>query len=296
MSKFNTGSSFFKRNTYQLDIPSKPTKSTKQAKKDKSKKNINKSNRISDEDFNELMNENFEEKNKVKFIDYLNKITSCEIVDQLIREKLIGKDLVIRLESETISGSQLLKGILKNNKEPTSYNWVQPENYGLALSNILSNDSNEQLLCLFLIQDYSRTFEFPKITYKDKQVYYLKTIFQLLFTNDIIEESTFWKWQDLLVDIVDIDDDTKNKICVQTAEFFNILKLTFNEEDYVEGEGEREGEGNRKEDGNIENKNHQNVYVDESEYMTNKNTDTKLKIPEEQDYNMDDDNFNLDDI
>ena len=295
MSKFNIGSSFFKRNAYQLDIITKPTK------KDKNKKNTNKLNRISDDDFNELMKENVvEKKNEVKLIDYLDKITDSEIVEQLIREQLIGDDLVIRIESETISGSQLLKGILKKYNEPSNYDWVKPENYGLALSSILSNNTKEQLMCLLLIQDHSRSLEFPKISYKDKQVYFIKTIFQLLFTYDIIEESTFWNWQDLLVEFVDVDEDSKNKICIQVSEFFNILKLTFTDEDY---ENKDDGE-------NEKNNNHQNINNNNNNVLDkeiNKDTDEESEqefnietvnytVPEEQDYNMDDDNFNLDDL
>ena len=301
MSKFNIGSSFFKRNNYQLDIITKPSKKDKK----NTNKNLgsNKSNCVSDDDFNELMKENLEVKNKVKIIDYLDKITDSEIVEQLIREQLIGEDLVIRIESETISGSQLLKGILKKYNDPSNYNWVQPENYGLALSSVLSNNTKEQLMCLFLIQDYSRTFEFPKISYKDKPFYFLRTIFQLLFTYDIIEESTFWKWQDLLVDIVDVDEDTKNKICIQTTEFFNILKLTFTDEDY-ENEENEDNEKNNLTNNLVKNNNHQNKNDDvldneldeESEQELNKETDNKFKVPEEQDWNIDDDNFNLDDL
>ena len=292
MSKFNTGSSFFKRNSYQLDIITKPSK------KEKNKKNTNKSNRVSDDDFNELMKENVvEKKNEVKLIDYLNKITDSEIVEQLIREQLMGEDLVIRIKSDMVSGSQLLKGILKKYNEPSNYDWVKPENYGLPLSSILSNNTKEQLMCLLLIQDYSRSLGFPKISFKDKQVYFIKTIFQLLFTYDIIEESTFWNWQDLLVEFVDVDEDTKNKICIQVSEFFNILKLTFTEEDY---ENKENGE-------NEKNNNHQNINNnvldkeidketdEESEQEFNKKTD-KYTVPEEQDWNIDDDNFNLDDV
>lgn len=294
VTKYNTCSSFFKRNTYQLEIVSKPSKPSKN--KNKNKSNTNKSNRVSDDDFNELMKENVVEKNnEVKLIDHLNKITDSRIVEQLIQDQLMGEDLLNRIKYETIQGSQLLKYVLKKYNDPSNYDWVKPENYGLSLSYLLSNNTTEQLLCLFLIQDYTKSLEFPKITYKDKQVYFLRTIFQLLFTYDIIEESTFWMWQDLLVDIVDVDKDTKNKICIQTTEFFNILKLTFTEEDYE----------NKEYYENKENK--ENKEIDKNENVLDKETDIeskqdlnnridKYKVPEEQDYNMDDDNFNLDDL
>lgn len=299
MSKFNQSSSFFKRNSYQLNIITKPSKKDKNKKNSNNNLSSNRSNRVSDDDFNELMKENVEEKKiLIKFSDYLDKITDSKIVEQLIQEQLIGDNLVHRIKSEMISGSQLLKGILKKYNDPSNYNWILPENYGLALSSVLANNMNEQLICLLLIQDYSKNFEFPKISYKDKQVYYIKTIFQLLFTYDIIEESTFWKWQDLLIDFGDIDEDTKNKICIQTTEFFNILKITFTEEDYENGENEEHKEKNISIRNNYQNKldkeSDEELY-EESDKELNKKLD-KYQVPEEQDYNMDDDNFNLDDL
>lgn len=287
MSKLNAGSSFFKRNAYQLEIK---TKTSKKNKTNSNKSNSNKSNRVSDDDFNELMKENKPMvKNEIKLKKYLDEIKDSEMVEQLIQEQLIGEDLVCRIESENISGSQLLKGILKKYNTPSNYNWVQPEQYGKALSFVLSNNIQEQLMCLFLIQDYSTQFEFPKITYKDKQVYFIKTIFQLFFTLDIIEESTFWKWQDLLVDIVDIGEETKNKICIQTTEFFNILKMTFVDEDYEEKEDD-------KNDDKKLNKPNKESDSDSDSDSEKNNELNKYNIPQEQDYNMDDDNFNLDDL
>lgn len=284
MSKFNKYSSFFKRNTNQFEITIKPSK------KDKKNVNNNKLNNVSDNDFIELMKENkVEKKKEIKLSDYLDKIKDSEIVEQLIQEQLIGEDLVCRIKSENITGSQLLKGILKKYNNQSNYNWIHLEQYGQSLAYLFSDNIKEQILCLLMIQDHSRYLGFPKITFKDKQVYYLKTIFQLLFTYDIIEESSFWKWQDLLIDIVDIDEDTKNKICIQTTEFFNILKMTFTDEDYEEKE--EVIEENKK----LNNHNSDNKPSRESDFDSEKESD-KYNVPEEQDYNMDDDNFNLDDL
>lgn len=299
MSKFN--SAFFKRNTYQLNI------TTKSSKKDKKRTNnnieSNKFNNISDNDFNELMDEKEDKKDKkikqyeIKLSDYLDKIKDLEIVDQLVQEQLIGEDLICRIESEKISGSQLLKGILKKYNDPNNYNWIQSEQYGLALAFAFSNNIKEQLICLLMIQEYSRYHKFPKITYKDKQVYFLKTIFQLLFTYDIIEETTYWDWQDLLTNIIDIDEDTKNKICIQTAEFFNILKMTFTEADY-EIDGDKENGDKENDDMMVNYNNHQNKINNKKDWTDDVSDDVidEYKVPEEQDYNMDDNNFNLDDL
>ncbi len=296
MSKFTNGSSFFKRNTYQLDINCLSSKSSqKQQKKNKktsSKSNNTNNNNITDDDFNKMMEENNNSnKNNIKLSDYLSQIKSPEILNSLLEEKIIGNDLVVRIESENISGSQLLKLILNTNTDPNNYNWIELNQYGLVLQFLLRDNSREQLLCLFLIQNYSSSLGFPKITYKDKPVYFLKIIFQLLFTYDIIDESVYWEWQEILTNITDIDEKTKNTICIQTADFFNILKMTFTDEDY---EDENKDENNKQSQINIEKSINESESEDESEEESNNESD---KIPECKDYNMDDnEDFNLDDI
>jgi len=290
MSKFNsTSSSFFKRNTYQLDIKSKS--SQKQQKKNNKATNTN-SNVVTDNDFNKLMEENNNLKNNsVKLSDYLLKIDNSEVAKKIIQEQIMGSDLVDRIKYENITGTQLLKEILNKYSEPSNYEWVEPNQYGLALEFLLKDNLKEQLLCLLLTQNYSNSLGFPKINYKNKQVYFLKMIFQLLFTYDIIDESVYWEWQEVLINIVDIDENTKSTICIQTTEFFNILKMTFTDEDYETNDnGENQNDN--------QNPQLKTEKSDESEDESESEPEPdKYKVPEEQDYNMDDnEDFNLDDL
>jgi hypothetical protein len=303
MSKFNnsSSSSYFKRNVYQFDIKTKSPK-----KNQKNNNNQKNNDNISDNDFNKLMedsdydydksllnnnklNNNKSNKNDIKLINYLSKIEDSEIVNKLIEEQLVGCDLMSRIESDNITGSQLLKGILNKYNDPNIYNWIELNQYGSSLQLLLKNDLKEQLLCLLMIQNYSNSFGFPKITYKNKQVYFIKIIFQLLFTYDIIDESTFWNWNDILIDIVDIDDETKKLLCIQTTEFFNILKMTFTEDDY-ENENNENNEINKNPNYELKLDNKLNNDINRDEGKDDEDDDSeKYKVPEEQDYFMDDD-------
>lgn len=102
-----------------------------------------------------------------------------------------------------------------------------------------------------------------------------------MFTQDIIDESVYWKWHELLSMFTDVNDEIKNKLCIQTTEFFNILKMTFTDEDYENNESDEDDEENN----NNEDNDKQEA---DSEPEPEPETDDKYKVPEEQDWNMDD--------
>lgn len=297
MSKFNSTSSFFKRNnTQQLNITTKV--SQKELKKNKKLEKNNANNSISNvsaNDFDKLMEENDNPKNttknsntnktQVKMSSYLDKIIDSEILSQLIKEGIKGENLVNRIKYENVSGSQLFKTILKKYSDPNNCDWVKKEEYGDALINLIEDNFEEQLLCLVVIQNHCIQMNMPKISYKDKDMYYIKLIFQLLFTQDIIDESVYWKWYELLSTFADISEDTKNKLLIQTTEFFNILKITFTDEDYEPKENDDNNDENNKNDNN--NKNEQRL-EQESESESEQESEDKYKVPEEQDWNLDD--------
>jgi|688.fasta_scaffold448215_1 hypothetical protein len=295
MSKI--GTSFFKRNTYQVDIITKSSqKEQKEQKKNQKleKKNADKPNNnkycVSDNDFNELMRENETQKNQknhTNLSDYLSKVSNSQIANELIQKQIFGNDLVKKIQMENISGSELLKAILNKYIDLENYTWIESNQYGASLEFLLKDNLDEQLLCLFVVQNHAYSHGFGKINYKNVQVYWLKVIFQLLFTNDIIDESTYWRWQDILVEIADLDENTKKTICIQTAEFFHILKITFTEEDY-ENEDTNKDE-NLKINPNL-NKKEENKKKKSYGDLENKSDSESDKyiVPEEQDYNMDD--------
>lgn len=293
MSAFNKSSSYFKRNSnQQLNISSKV--SQKELKKNKKlQKNTNSNSNVSDNEFDRLMEDNDESntltnnisnENQIKLSSYLDKISDSEIITQLIQEEIKGVELANRIKYENyITGSKLLNAILNKYKNPNNYNWVNKEEYGEALINLLEDNFEEQLLCLLVIQNYSTQIGLPKITSNDKDVYYIKLIFQLMFTKDIIDESIYWKWFELITNFTDISEDTKNKLCIQTSEFFNILKMVFNDEDY---EPENNKDESKKEPAlELEPEPKQEL---EQEDESDSESEDEFKVPEEQDWNMDD--------
>lgn len=303
MSKFNNSSSFFKRSTNQIFITEKTKKSQKERKKNN--KLSTGLNNVSDKDFEELMNETNEnsisnKKTEILFQSYLNKIKMIESPTTFNIDNLgKGDELQQRVSSFNITGIELLKCILDKFTDSNEYTWIELQEYGLGLKKLFEDDLEEQLLCLIAIQDYSILKGLPKIIYKNKEVYYIKLIFQLLFTYDIVDESVYWKWQDLMYEFTDIDEDVKNKIFIQTTDFFNILKMTFVDEDY-ENDDDNENTNaniNTNDDdfNNIEQKINQNKNEQDEKSETESEPD-KYAVPEEQDYYMDDNDFNLDDL
>lgn len=279
MNKHNT-SSFFKRNqTQKLNITTKV--SQKEFKKNK-KNAKNNTQSVSDNDFDKLMEENNLETTPERLNSYLSKITDSNILIQLVEEGIKGETLINKVKYENVSGSQLLNTILKKYNKPDNLSWLDKEEYGTILSNLLDNNFQDQLLCLLLIQNHCIQIGMPKITFKDKQMYYIKLIFQLMFTQDMIDESVYWKWYELSPTFTDINEDTKNKICIQTTEFFNILKLSFIDEDYENNEDEN----------NKSNKQLNNQHKLETEKLEIYTRVEKVKnkiedvVPEEQDYYM----------
>lgn len=291
MSKFGTvgsGSTYFKRNNVQqLTIKNKVSqKELKEQKK-------NKKSNLTDNEFNKLMEENENENTKqdIHLSSYLNKIVESEYLTKLIEEGIKENELITKIKFENITGSQLLKAILNKYNDPNNLNWVNADEYVKPLKCLLDNNLSEQLLCLLVIQDFCVRLSVSKIIYKNKEVYWIKLIFQLLFTQDIIEESVYWEWQELLNLFVDVNIDVKNKLCIQTAEFYNILKITFTDQDYEE-ENDINGV---KETINPNYNNSINNDEKELENVIDSEQDDKYKVPEEQDYNMDE-NFDLDDL
>lgn len=293
MSKFDGSSAFFKRNNnQQINITTKISQK-EQKKQNKNPKNSKSLKNISDNEFDKLMNKN-EEHNNINFSNslgnYLNGINNSEIIIKLIQDKIKDEDFIHKIYLKNFTGSQVLKSILEIYSNPENYNWIELQEYGKVLQNLLENNIDEQLLCLLIIQEYTIKLGLPKIIYKNSQVYYIKLIFQLLFTYDIIEETTFWKWHELYTTLIDVDDDIKKKICIQTTGFFNILKLTFTDQDYeIENDIDK-----IKNDFNHDNNEHNKQVINEDDKKNN--YDNKDVVPEEQDYYMEENDFDINDL
>ena len=196
-----------------------------------------------------------------------------------MEEEIKGDDLINKIKYDNISGTEFLSSILKKYNNPKNLTWVEKEEYGEVLHLLLEDNLKEQLICLLLVQNYYIQNNMPKINHRNKDVYYIKLLFLLMFTNDIIQESVYWNWKKILPDIVDLDKDTKNNLAIHTNDFVDILKMTLPEE--YEEEDNKE-EYNKEEDNKEED---------------NKEEDNEEEDNEEED-NEEEDNedFNLDDL
>lgn len=297
MSKFN--SSYFKHSSNNIVIQTKL--SQKELKKQNKLQKSNNTN-ITDTDFNKLMNEDNVKQKKtcVKLMDYVTfyKQSNIELVNSLINENLLGEELLLKIKSCNkycdIKGYELLNGIIKKYNNVDESDWIENKKYGLALQFLLENKLEEQLICLIILQNYSSEYNFTKVIYKNKSVYHINWIFQLFFIHEIIDESVYWKWQEIIFDAVDISSDIKNKICIQTTDFFNILKMTFTNQDYENDEIDNKIKSNF----NNKNCNMENLNIQQKKSYVYSDNESKhnYDVPEEQDYNMDNDNFNIDDL
>jgi hypothetical protein len=112
--------------------------------------------------------------------------------------------------------------------------------YGLGLKLLFENNKHDQIIALLMIQNYSQIHNFIKITYKSNSPYLIRMMFQLLFTYDIVEEETYWEWEEYIQTSNDFDENTIKKILLQTTEFFMILKTVFYDDDNQENNDDEE--------------------------------------------------------
>lgn len=296
MSKFKADS--FK-NMKSQEIPI--TMKVSQNKLRKLNKNNNKNEKvdigITDEDFEKMMEEN--EQSCIKQIDKYpvpNKDNLSESVKNILNINLLGEELVGFVQIETkfknISGTEYLIGLLETIKDPEDLTWISLEKYGGLLKYLFESNINNQVICLLILQNYAEKFGFIKINYKGKQIYQIRLLFQLFFTNEIIDESACWEWQEYLESTNKFEENTKKLLVIQTTDFFQILKTVFEEEGEDEGEDEEENGDKQENKGKREEESDDSNDSDNSNNLDKK----KFQIPDEQDYNMEENDFSLDDL
>ena len=291
--RVNSFKNFCNSNT--ISINSKISqKEIKKQKKQELKTNSLK-NGISDTDFEKIM---YEEKLIDKKLNINNKYflpdsnIISEKVKEIINNEIIGENLVKYLEllDEKVNGLDLLNGILNKYEEPNDISWLNMDMFGSGLKSLLENNITDQVKYLLTIQNYCKNKEFIKIQYKNSKTYQIKILFQLSFTNEIIDESSYWEWYEYLEQLEDMDENTKNIIFVQTTEFFIILKTIFNDEDEDE-----ENEDNLNQKNKINNKKEFEEEFEKDntveEFKKDKTIEDLDEIPEEQDYNLDETNI-----
>lgn len=281
MSKFSNSNKFknFKSDQYEITTKISQNKLKKLNKKNKNEDKIDLG--ITDAEFESMMADNEVDNKKVYRLKIPNHSDITPFVSDLLNKKIIGQDLVeyIEMNRNSLTGIDLLNGLLFKQSEPSDINWIKPENYGLGLKQLFESNIEEQQIGLLMIQNYCSRNQFIKIMYKNSSTYLIRIMFQLFFTYEIFEEETYWKWQDYIEVANEFDDEMKKLLSIQTTDFFIILKTVFDDEE-LENEDVNEEFINTNR--NLSNKN------DETSDNESEKSEESDKIPEEQDFNLDD--------
>lgn len=236
----------------------------KQKKLEQTNKSANSKNTVSDSEFESLMDENkVSDTNtciNVNTFTYPDPNIIDDVSNKLIENKLLGFELVnfVNKQNLTISGIAFLNTLLqKISQEPLSIDWIGPTQYGMLLSELLKDKINDQVTCLIMIQNYCAVLDFPKIQMKTNLQYLVKIIFQLMFTNEIIDESAYYKWQEYLETLEKTNPKLSQTLLIQTTDFFMLLKTVFeennddiDEDEFAKKSAEFDNEEEEEEDGN----------------------------------------------
>lgn len=287
----NSFKNFGKNNSIQITTKISQ-KEIKKQKKNLSKQDSNITLGITDNEFDEMMKENELEQLVTKNNYCIPVKFKTDEVNTILSNGYLGEQLTYWFENEQIqiTGLDLLNGLFEKYNDPVNINWINPNEYGLLLKYLFENKMSEQLICLLMLQNFSKLYGFIKISYKNKQVYHVRILFQLFFTYEIIDESVYWKWQDYLDNMQEIDDNTKTSLAIQTCEFFMILKTIF-EQDNDDEENNNNDQYipvNSNRLNNLNNENNKNNKDDEEDDEDKNLESDKYNIPIEQDFNLDD--------
>lgn len=285
MSNFGKGFTLKVFGKQSIEITNKISKNKlkKQHKHEKKQENIDLG--ITDIEFesimadNEIDNKNISDKIYFYKIPEISDVTNY--VKELLNKKILGQELLnyIELNNNSLNGVELLNGLLNHNFEITDITWFDLNKYGLVLKKLFESKIDDQLIGLLMIQNYCSKYNFPKIEYRNKSIYLLKILFQLFFTYDIFDEETYWKLQDYNDNNDNIDNNTKKLLLIQTAEFFILLKTVFTDEDYE----------NVNENDHVNTKVNTNLQISKFNEECDEDSHVEYdKVPEEQDFNLDD--------
>lgn len=301
MSKFTGSNSFKNIKSQAISITQKI--SQKELKK-QNKKNKQSSNLMTDNEFELLMEEDSKQNSKssnhgIVKIRQLDFSDLNQDVLNLIKTGLVSSELVekIKLDFSHINLRDFLNALLSvqpsisESSELSEIQWLNSQTYAPTIKYLTNNSNSSELECLLYIHDYCRINSYPKIIWKGKQTYFIRILFQTLLIEDIVDEQTFWNWQEYIEKNNNLyDEKTADMLAIQTSEFFLLLKTTFEKDDQDE---EDEDESLGFDNDPIMSKPNNKNYMDDNEKEKEKehqyeNSDDKNFIPEEQDYNMDD--------
>lgn len=146
-----------------------------------------------------------------------------EIYKKLYNKK--GNDAIneINNTNETVYGDYFLQYICDINEKFDDVEWLNDNQYGLALKYLIKDDQDQQHALLTVLVKHLHKLNFPKI----KDTYLVVLLFNKLLTNEIIEVDILLEWKES-----DEDCSGKLKALIQTSEWFLDLLEQLEEEEY----------------------------------------------------------------
>lgn len=158
------------------------------------------------------------------------------IADSIINSGKQGDDLVKHIQSleTSTSASALITKILLKVTEATDLSWCKKTAYGSALKHLMENNVKSQVQALYTLQKYCHDLKFPKIDVKGQKKYFIDTLFQQLYINEIVEDDGYTSW----ANDDGLYDDVPGRVnaLVQTTAFLALITT----EDDVEYDEEEE--------------------------------------------------------
>jgi hypothetical protein len=167
-------------------------------------------------------------------------LASIKICQEIYDKNLKGETLseYISSLSSKPEPSSLISVILNNVDDPCNntasvLKWCSKSEYGSALGLLLKGQPKKQISALFEIQKYFNNIKFPKVEVKSEKRNLIELLFQVLFSNDIIEQAGFQEW---------MYDETeeipgKQTAVIQTTNFMIMLNdIDQDEEEYEDDE------------------------------------------------------------
>ena len=165
--------------------------------------------------------------------------TAKKLAEDIVAKGIKGSALVKHIEGMETKPqpASLVSVLLSKITDPTASpaaacKWCEKAEYGEALATLNEGSTLKQLFCLYEVQKYFDSIKFPKIEIKGEKKNLIEVVFQVMYTNEIIDNDGFGAWSE------DDNEEIPGKLnaVVQTTNFISMLDAVDEEEDEEEYE------------------------------------------------------------
>lgn len=164
---------------------------------------------------------------------------ASKLSQDIIATGIKGDDLVKHIEGLEIKPepASMVSILLAQITDPTvnaanACRWCTKSEYGQALATLNKGNAMKQLFCLYEVQKYCDGLKFPKIEVKGEKLNLIEVMFQVMYTNEVVDNDGFGLWSD------DDNDEIPGKLnaVVQTTNFISMLNEVDEDEENEEVE------------------------------------------------------------